>query len=56
MTNLEKFNRVIEAATFLTELQKLEIKLAAVHLAGQEFQRGFTSCEEITFKTLNILQ
>ena len=56
MSNLEKFNRGIDQATFLTDLQKSEIKLAAVKLAGEEFQRGFTSCEEITFKTLNILK
>jgi hypothetical protein len=56
MTNLEKFNRGIDEATFLTDLQKNEIKLAATRLAGSEFQRGFTSCEEITFKTLNLLR
>ena len=56
MTPTEKFNEAIEAASFLTELQKLEIQAAGIHLAGAEFQRGFKSAEEITFKTLSIFK
>ena len=40
----------------LTNLQKLEIKLAGTILAGEPWKEGYERSQEITAQTLSILQ
>ena len=55
MTPQETFNNAIEAMN-LTDLQKLEIKIAATALEGGAWREGFKRNQEITAQTLSILQ
>ena len=55
MRPIDKFNNAIEAMN-LTDLQKLEIKIAATALEGSAWIEGFKRNQEITAQTLSILQ
>ena len=52
---MKEFENKIEAMN-LTDLQKLEIKLAGTILAGEQWKEGYERSQEITEKTLSILQ
>jgi len=55
MTPQKTFNKEIDAMN-LTDLQKLEIKIAATALEGSAWREGFKRNQEITAQTLSILQ
>ena len=51
---MKDFENKIDAMQ-LTNLQKLEIKLAGTILAGEQWKEGYERSQDIVTKTLNIL-
>ena len=54
MTPQEKFNAELDKLGYLTELQKVEIRILVLELGRDEWKAGFERNQEITKKTLSI--